>query len=116
MVRVQEAWWTADRAGLEGVRMKMRRLDKDMPWKWARSQLGRIMLPPTIFRSKQGACGMETSLHLAVLSRGPEVWRKGSQVLRKLKGGVIGMGSRHTLAKSNSSFVFLGYSTPTSSR
>jgi hypothetical protein len=29
----------------------MRRLDKEMPWKWARSQLGRITLPPTIFRS-----------------------------------------------------------------
>lgn len=58
-----------------------------MPWKWAGSQLGGITLPPTVLRSKQGACGMERSLHLALLSRGPEVWRKGSQVLRKLKGG-----------------------------
>lgn len=96
----------------------MRRLDEEMPWKWARSQLGGITLPPTIsvFRSKQGVCGMETSSHLALLFRGPEVWRKGSQVLRKLRGGAVGMGSGHTLANSNSSFVFPGYSTPTSSR
>lgn len=55
---------------------------------------GRITLPPTIFRSRQGACGMETSSHLALLSRGPEGWGKGSQVLRTLPGGAVGMGSR----------------------
>lgn len=70
----------------------------------------------TVFRSKQGACDAGTSSHLVLLSRSPGVWRKDSQILRKLKGGAVGMGSRHTLASSNATFVFPGYSTPTSSR
>lgn len=36
---------------------------------------------------------MGTSSHLAMLSKGPEVWRKDSKVLRKLKGGAVGMGT-----------------------
>lgn len=69
-------------------------------------------------QEQPGSLPCEKSVHTtwSCCSRGPEVWRKGSQMLRQLRGGAVGTGSRHTLASSNSAFVSPGYSTPTSSR
>lgn len=59
-ISICEAWWTAVCSGLEWVAGRVRRQEEEMLWRWARSQVARETSPPTIFRSKQGACDMES--------------------------------------------------------
>lgn len=53
--RVQEAWWTAVGARQEWVKARMRRLDEEMPWKWARSQLSRITVASHHIQEQTGS-------------------------------------------------------------